>query len=202
MKLTVDTDGAHGEMTGTIVATAAHPFWAPEKEQWLAASAVQVGERLRDESGASVDVLAVGGYRQRQKVHNLTVAGIRTYYVLVGPIPVLVHNSDCGRDLIEGGDQVHIIAGDAHGGGHKWPGQPGKTPFPPSWDTDDILDGIADVVTNSESSWQWQTGAAGSMYTHAGNPSRVKIIGEYNGLQIRVIYEPATGRVVTGFTHT
>jgi hypothetical protein len=34
-----------------------------------------------------------------EPAYNLTVAGIRTYYVLAGDTPVLVHNS-CGPDLV------------------------------------------------------------------------------------------------------
>jgi len=132
-------------------------------------------------------------------MYNLTVADLHTYYVLAGTTPVLVHNCGEGRDLIDGDAQYHIISGDRTGGGHKWPGQPGKTVFPSSWDTDKILDGVADVATNPSSTWTWQTGARGSMYTRAGDPSRVKIEGVHDGVNIRVIFEPANDRIVTAF---
>jgi hypothetical protein len=119
--------------------------------------------------------------------------------VIAGTTPVLVHNCGEGRDLIDGDAQYHIITGNRTGGGHKWPGQPGKTVFPSSWDTDKILDGVADVATNPSSTWTWQTGARGSMYTRAGDPSRVKIEGVYDGVNIRVIFEPANDRIVTAF---
>ncbi|MFC4851874.1 polymorphic toxin-type HINT domain-containing protein [Actinophytocola glycyrrhizae] len=95
VKLTVDTDGTTGDKTGTIVATAAHPFWGSEQRRWLAASALHAGEGLADTRGATVDVVAVDVYSQTRRVHNLTVADIHTYYVLTGQTPVLVHNANC-----------------------------------------------------------------------------------------------------------
>ncbi|GAB3512476.1 EndoU domain-containing protein [Phytohabitans suffuscus] len=74
-----------------------------------------------------------------------------------------------------------------------------KDGFPQSWDTDKILDGIADVATNPSSTRTWQTASQGSLYTRRGDPSRVKIEGVYDGVQIRVIFEPATDRIITGF---
>ena len=49
----------------------------------------------------------------------------------------------------------------------------GKSVFPESWDTDKILDAVADVATDPGNTWTWQKGAPGSLYTHAGDPSRV-----------------------------
>ncbi|MGB3438436.1 MAG: polymorphic toxin-type HINT domain-containing protein [Actinophytocola sp.] len=101
VKLTVDTDGAEGDKTGMIVATAAHPFWIPAQGRWLDAAAVHAGESLRGVRGTTVDVLAVGTYQQSQGVHNLTIAGIHTFYVLAGSSPVLVHNEGpfCGKPI-------------------------------------------------------------------------------------------------------
>lgn len=88
------------------------------------------------------------------------------------------------------------------GGGHKWPGQPGKTVFPGDWGTEKILNSVADVATRENgrgSTWTQQTGKAGKLFTKKGDPSRWKIEGAVDGVNIRVIFEPATGRVVTGF---
>lgn len=115
------------------------------------------------------------------------------------PGPATNTTSSPGRDLIDGYDQFHIIAGNKTGGGHKWPASTEKTPFPMSWDTDQILDAVADVATNPASKWTWQTGATGSVTTRAGKPSRVAIDGESGGVKIRVIYEPLKDRIVTGF---
>ena len=114
------------------------------------------------------------------------------------PSKAFCSNTGCGRDLIDG-DVFHIISGNRTGGGHKFPGQEGKTILPLSWDTDKILDAIADVATNPASTWTWQKGRHGSLYTKNGEPSRVQIEGVYEGVRIRVIYEPATDRIVTGY---
>jgi RHS repeat-associated protein len=95
VRLTVDTDGAGRHRTGTVVATATHPFWMPGKEQWLGAEAMRAGDVLRDVRGDLVDVTAVERYQQLQRVHNLTIAGIPTYYVIAGATSTLVHN--CGN---------------------------------------------------------------------------------------------------------
>ncbi|WAL99973.1 EndoU domain-containing protein [Streptomyces sp. Je 1-369] len=102
--------------------------------------------------------------------------------------------------MIGGQEQFHIIHGDRTGGGHKWPGQPGKTVFPRDWDTDKILDGIADVATSPSSVRTQQTGRA-ALDTRNGDPSRWKVEGVVDGVNIRVIYEPATDRIVTGFPY-
>ncbi|MFJ9684974.1 EndoU domain-containing protein [Streptomyces bacillaris] len=131
--------------------------------------------------------------------------GEHTYYVLAGATPVLVHNSNCpigaGRDLIDGQAQFHIIHGDRTGGGHKWSGQAGKTVFPSDWGTDRILDSVADVATSPKRVWTQQTGKKGALHTKNGNPSRWKIEGNVGGVNIRVIYQPATDRIVTGFPY-
>ncbi|MBC6463510.1 polymorphic toxin-type HINT domain-containing protein, partial [Actinomadura sp. HBU206391] len=202
VEVTVDTDGKHGDNTGLVIATDSHPFWVAGKhKKWTKAADLKPGMWLRTSAGTHTQITAINTWTRHQQVHNLTIDGIHTYYVEAGNTPVLVHNSNCGlgRDLIDGDAQYHIIAGNRTGGGHKWPGQPGKTVFPESWDTDKILDGVADVATNPTSTWMWQKGAQGSMYTKKGDPSRVKIEGVYDGVNIRVIYEPATARVITGF---
>lgn len=102
-----------------------------------------------------------------------------------------------GRILIDGEAQYHIISGNRTGGGHKWPGQPGKSVFPPSWDTDKILDAVVEVATDPSSNWTWQRGVHGSLYTKNMKPSRVRIDGKYDGIKIRVIFEPVNDRVIT-----
>ncbi|MFF3367199.1 EndoU domain-containing protein [Streptomyces misionensis] len=124
--------------------------------------------------------------------------------MLAGKTPVLVHNSNCGgvgRELIDGDAQYHIITGNRTGGGHKWPGRPGKSVFPADWSTDKILDGVAEVATNPSSKWEWVKGAPGSTLTRRGAPSRVAITGVYDGVDVKVIYEPASDRIITGYPY-
>jgi hypothetical protein len=49
---------------------------------------------LRTSAGTHVQVTAVKKWSATQRVHNLTVADLHTYYVLAGGTPVLVHNCD------------------------------------------------------------------------------------------------------------
>jgi hypothetical protein len=190
----------HGHTT-TLHTTQHHPVWDQTRHTWTDAAALPTGDQLRSHSATMAKVTAARPVPGEADMYNLTIADIHTYYVMAGNTPVLVHNcgDGPGRDLIPGEDQQHIISGNSTGGGHKWPGQPGKRVFPASWDTDTILDNVADVATDPNSTWTWQTGRQGSLYTRAGDPSRVRIDGVRDGVNIRVIFEPATGRFVTAF---
>ncbi|MDO0932943.1 polymorphic toxin-type HINT domain-containing protein [Streptomyces sp. DG2A-72] len=187
-----------------LTATHEHPFWSPSEDDWIEAGDLAAGMTLLTDDGDYVTVTGNRAYTHRATTYNLTVDDLHTYYVLAGKTPVLVHNSNCsgiGREFIGGQEQFHIIHGDRTGGGHKWPGQPGKTVFPRGWDTDKILDGIVDVATSPNSVRTQQTGRAGALYTRNGDPSRWKVEGVVDGVNIRVIYEPATDRIVTGFPY-
>ncbi|MGY5060161.1 RHS repeat-associated core domain-containing protein [Streptomyces sp. 900105755] len=199
--VTVHTPDGHTE---TLHTTSKHPFWDETDHMWKPASDLKPHDALATADGHKAYVVAVRTTPGAGERYNLTVARLHTYYVLAGATPVLVHNSNCsgiGRELIGGQEQFHIIHGDRTGGGHKWPGQPGKTVFPRGWDTDKILDSIVDVATNPNSVRTQQTGRAGALYTRNGDPSRWKVEGVVDGVNIRVIYEPATDRIVTGFPY-
>uniref|UniRef100_UPI000A4E00E6 RHS repeat-associated core domain-containing protein n=1 Tax=Herbidospora sakaeratensis TaxID=564415 RepID=UPI000A4E00E6 len=77
-----------------ITATAGHPFWVPALKTWVPAEELTPGTWLQTASGTYVQVTATAHRTAAQQVHNLTVAGLHTYYVLAGTNPVLVHN--CG----------------------------------------------------------------------------------------------------------
>lgn len=76
-----------------------------------------------------------------------------------------------------------------------------KDSFPPGWDTERILNSVAEVATSPKSVWTQQTGKKGALYTKNLDPSRWKIEGNVDGVKIRVIYEPANDRIVTGFPY-
>ncbi len=188
----------------TLTATHEHPFWSPSEKEWIEARDLRPGMTLLTDDQTTVIVTANDPFSKRARTYNLTVDDLHTYYVLAGKTPVLVHNSNCpgiGREMIGGQEQFHIIHGDRTGGGHKWPGQPGKSVFPRGWDTDKILDSIVDVATSPNSVRTQQTGRAGALYTRNGDPSRWKVEGVVDGVNVRVIYEPATDRIVTGFPY-
>ncbi|MFI6369763.1 polymorphic toxin-type HINT domain-containing protein [Streptomyces sp. NPDC050546] len=99
--LVVDTDGEAGDRTDTITATDRHPFWTPGPGVWTDAVDLAAGMRLRTGTGADVEVTAVGTRTVEQTVHNLTVAGTHTYYVLAGSTPLLVHNAKKNKCSLE-----------------------------------------------------------------------------------------------------
>ncbi|WP_051754879.1 RHS repeat-associated core domain-containing protein [Kitasatospora purpeofusca] len=79
----------------TVTATDNHPFWLPQIREWLTADKLQPGQWLETSAGTWVQISSIRSYTQQQRVHNLTVSDLHTYYVLAGTTPVLVHN--CGE---------------------------------------------------------------------------------------------------------
>ena len=88
-------------------------------------------------------------------------------------------------NLASEGRTTHILDGDITGGGHAWPGLPGKTPFPDSWSRDRIMHEISDVATDPSSIFR--TGRGGSTI----------VTGTRDGVDIRVIIR--NGDIVTGY---
>ncbi|MFC9291781.1 polymorphic toxin-type HINT domain-containing protein, partial [Streptomyces sp. NPDC057052] len=90
-----------GKKSAEVTATEGHPFWVPERGDWVDAKDLETGEWLRTSAGTYVQVTAVERWTaQRATVHNLTVSDLHTYYVLAGAAPVLVHN--CGTGSYDG----------------------------------------------------------------------------------------------------
>ncbi|MEV6964220.1 polymorphic toxin-type HINT domain-containing protein [Hamadaea sp. NPDC051192] len=90
--LTVGADATAKDGTATVTATDRHPFWAADLRQWVGAAELQSGQWLRTSAGTWVQVTATRQHTEPATVHNLTVAGHHTYYVLAGTTSVLVHN--------------------------------------------------------------------------------------------------------------
>lgn len=76
----------------TIVATWNHDFWVDDQGQWLRADRLDRGDDLLAPTGERVTVVSTSERTAYRRVHNLTVAGVHSYYVLAGRQPVLVHN--------------------------------------------------------------------------------------------------------------
>jgi uncharacterized protein (TIGR03437 family) len=89
--ISVDNNG-DGSADGTVTATDGHPFWVSEPGEWRDAKDIKAGDLLRTSAGTYVQVTAVVQRTAVQRVHNLSVDDLHTYYVLVGDQPVLVHN--------------------------------------------------------------------------------------------------------------
>jgi hypothetical protein len=79
-----------------VSATAEHPFWVPALRSWVPARSLAAGMTVHGRNGAAVVVAAVGHRAETTRVHNLTIAGIHTYYVFAGDAPILVHNTGPG----------------------------------------------------------------------------------------------------------
>ncbi|GLZ86015.1 hypothetical protein Pres01_20660 [Metapseudomonas resinovorans] len=93
----------------------------------------------------------------------------------------------------------HILLGDATGGGHLWPGAPGKTAFPASWNGDKVMHNVSDLATDPKASWTQLTGKPGAQFTTKGKPVRWAVEGVRDGVSIRVIVEPHGEGVITAY---
>ncbi|WP_395026499.1 hemagglutinin repeat-containing protein, partial [Comamonas odontotermitis] len=119
-----------------------------------------------------------------------------------GKSPVEGMGADEYVNILSPADRQHILFGDGPGsGGHMYPGQPGKSTYPQSWTEGQILHNVGDVVTSPTTQWYAQTGTGG-MTTAAGNPARWVAWETRDGVSMRVVFEPITGRVVTAFPDT
>ena len=77
-----------------IVSTAKHPFWVDDDGRWTDAADLEIGDQLLAADGSRSEVVETRRFDAVQRVHNLTVDGIHTYFVVAGSEPILVHN--CG----------------------------------------------------------------------------------------------------------
>ncbi|MEV4511782.1 FG-GAP-like repeat-containing protein [Dactylosporangium sp. NPDC049525] len=91
--LTVDTDGESGQAVAHIIVTDQHPIWVPAARRWMAPVDLRAGDTVQTATGQSLHLAAVRVWSQVQRVHNISVATLHTYYVMAGTAPVLVHNA-------------------------------------------------------------------------------------------------------------
>jgi hypothetical protein len=91
-------------------------------------------------------------------------------------------------DLASPARRTHILDGDATGGGHLWPGNPDKSPFPQGWSGDKIMHEISDIATDPVA---WQNAVP--------QGSRTVLAGTRDGVDIRVIVDTSTGEIITGY---
>ncbi|MFJ2649659.1 polymorphic toxin-type HINT domain-containing protein [Streptomyces sp. NPDC087420] len=80
-----------------LISTDNHPFWVIGLRKWVEAADLKPGQWLRTSAGTRVQIDALQPWTQTARVHNLSVSGPRTYYVLAGETPVLVHNATPGQ---------------------------------------------------------------------------------------------------------
>ncbi|WP_051782614.1 MULTISPECIES: RNase A-like domain-containing protein [unclassified Streptomyces] len=89
VRVTVPGDGG---VTASVTSTENHRYWLPERQTWVPAGELRVGDRLRTSEGEQVTVSATIRYADRRDTYDLDVTGIDSYYVQVGTDDVLVHN--------------------------------------------------------------------------------------------------------------
>ncbi|MGF2212079.1 polymorphic toxin-type HINT domain-containing protein [Streptomyces albidoflavus] len=87
--------GGKGPAPTTLTATDGHPFWVPQLDTWIDAADLNTGQYLRTSAGTRIQITAITQRTTQATVHNLTVAGTHTYYVVARTASVLVHN--CGE---------------------------------------------------------------------------------------------------------
>jgi|GEM_PF-685730 len=96
------TDTTTGEST-VVETTAHHPFWNATTGRWTDAADLRPGDRLRSPDGETTQqVAAVRVWTGLTWMHDLTVDGVHTYYVVAADRPVLVHNCGGYTDLYHG----------------------------------------------------------------------------------------------------
>jgi hypothetical protein len=102
-------------------------------------------------------------------------------------------------DVLPDDARQHILFGDGpNSGKHLWPGRPSKTAFPLPWKADKIVHEVGDIVTSPNTTWYAQSGSGG--YFEKGGKAAKWVAWEVrDGIRIRVIYQPATCRVVSAF---
>lgn len=173
-----------------IKATPSHPFWVVGKG-WSQAAELRAGDNLLLDSGETAVITGIECELLQTpiKVYNLEVEDWHTYYVSQDGI--LVHNA-CWRGVGGAGGPTnefvnlaspnrtnHILYGDKTGGGHLWPGAPGKSAFPSTWSADYTMHNISDIATDPNLKWNKGRTVQGVQ--------RFEVTGERDSIPIKVI---------------
>ena len=78
-----------------IGVTPNHPFWSPDRNEWVPAGRLEPGERVKTWDGTAAVEWYVMRERPEEAVYNIEVEGDHVYRV--GESGVLVHNSSAGN---------------------------------------------------------------------------------------------------------
>ncbi len=81
-----------------IGVTATHPFWSLDREEWVSAIDLEIGETLKTLAGTTV-VESRSKRKEPETVYNIEVEGDHVYRV--GESGVLVHNASVGTAFLE-----------------------------------------------------------------------------------------------------
>ncbi len=78
-----------------VTTTEDHYFWNASDQEWQTADQIDSGEYVLAADGTPVPVGGLlPGTRHTAAAYNLTVSDLHSYFVLAGPVAVLVHNDD------------------------------------------------------------------------------------------------------------
>jgi len=89
-----------------------------------------------------------------------------------------------------------VLPEDERDDGRLAPGKLRKIFFSKDWSGEKIIHEISDILTAPDTQWYIQTGY-GEKHTKSGVPARWVAYEVRDGERIKVVYEPATGRLVT-----
>ncbi|WP_078851461.1 polymorphic toxin-type HINT domain-containing protein [Streptomyces sp. NRRL S-237] len=202
-ELTVDTDGAAGNATGTITATAGHPFWVENRHAWVGAAGLKAGDRLRSSEGELKELVGVRAWTEPMRVHNLTVDVLHTYYVVTAGASVLVHNSTCPTNFKSlGGNRFESPAGlvyepgSAHG--HRIDHVMEHAVPDPSKPTHSVFSNpdMGDIMGLIDEGWL-KRGTADPSDPAKYVVDMGKTIGTLGEKKLKIVVVPGTNRVIT-----
>jgi RHS repeat-associated protein len=106
----VDVTVSDGKDDASVVATAGHPFWSDSAHAWVPASQLRPGDRLVTARGQRLPVASVRPYSARQRVYNLSIEALHTFYVQTSDSNLLVHNCAAPRTFTSPDPHVADLA--------------------------------------------------------------------------------------------
>jgi RHS repeat-associated protein len=84
----------------TLHTTSKHLIWDDTERAWVPAGQLISGHTVKSADDHRFIILAVTARPGQAAMHDLTVQGLHTYYVLAGATPILVHNCDGSVDWV------------------------------------------------------------------------------------------------------
>jgi RHS repeat-associated protein len=99
-------------------------------------------------------------------------------------------SSEDKPSLLDPRGSQHVLDGEPNGGGghRSGTGRSGKSEFPNNWSDEKIEGEISDVVTDPQTQW-----------SKPDSRGYISGSGTRDGVEIKVVYDTKTGRIVTGY---
>jgi RHS repeat-associated protein len=189
--LTVDIDGKGGLKTGKITSTDNHMIWLPDAGTWAAAGTLKPGMWLQTAAGTWVQVTAVTRTVKHERVHNLTIDGLHTYYVMAGAAPVLVHN--CGGSGVTNGKPHSRSCTCSDGGPERVPNNPWGGKGKPSTQNQNV--DLQNEILDANPDWKHVAGGTEpeqAVFGPNGGVRRPDLIFEHPGTGARIYVQTVT----------